>query len=208
VFRLLRKVLTEFNHRAGMSVQRTYLYRIARQGGWSAVAANNQNLTWELLSPERVDLLEEIVWFKVCDGLKRLRRGDLCYTVCIDGHLAHCSWVQRSGSHPITEAGVSVRVGSGEFWIYDCCTPAWARGQGIYPATLQLIINDHFEAGYCTAWIYTSRENLASQKGILRAGFGLVGTSVALRVGSRYYRIGRANRGQSFPVRCCPKKST
>ena len=57
-------------------------------------------------------------------------------------------------------------------------------------------MNDHFAEGYCTAWIYTSREDIASQKGILRAGFGLVATLGALRVGSHCYRIGRAYQGQ------------
>jgi hypothetical protein len=132
----------------------------------------------------------------VSDGLKRLHRGDRCYTVSVDGHLAHYSWVQRAGSHPITEAGLFAPVGSGEFWIYDCRTVERARGRGIYPATLERIVNDHFEEGYCTAWIYTSRENIASQKGIFRAGFGLVATLGALRVGSHYYRMGHANQGQ------------
>lgn len=130
------------------------------------------------------------------DGLKRLHRGDLCYTVCVDGYLAHYSWVQRSGSHPITEAGLSVPVGSGEFWIYNVRTVERARGKRILPATLERIVNDHFEEGYCTAFIYTSRENIAAQKGILRAGFGLVATLGALRVGSHYYRTGHANQGQ------------
>jgi RimJ/RimL family protein N-acetyltransferase len=132
----------------------------------------------------------------VSDGLQRLHRGDRCYTVCIDGRLAHYSWVQLSGAHPITEAGVAVPVGNGEFWIYHCTTVDWARGRGIYPATLERIVNDHFEAGYHTAWIYTSRENIPSQKGILRAGFAQVATLGSLRVGSHYYRMGRTNQGQ------------
>lgn len=147
-------------------------------------------------SPEQVGQLLEIGPFDRSDGLQRLKRGDLCYTVRVDGRLAHYSWVQRSGSHPITEAAETVPVESGEFWIYNCRTVDWAKGKRIYPATLERIINDHFAESYQTAWIYTTRENIASQKGILRAGFEQVATLSALRVGSRYFRLGRADQGQ------------
>jgi hypothetical protein len=196
MFRVLRKVASKVNRYAGLSVQRTYLYRISRPDGWSTVELDDKSISWELLSPERLAGLKDIGPFDVSDGLKRLERGDRCYTVCINGHLAHYSWVQRSGSHPITEAGLWVPVESGEFWIYDCRTVQRARGKGIYPATLKRIVNDHFNEGYCTAWIYTWRENIASQKGILRAGFGLVATLDALRVGTHYYRMGHGSQGQ------------
>ena len=169
---------------------------MSRPDRWLATVAINKSSKCELLSPERVGRLLDVGPFDVSDGLKRLQRGDRCYTVCVDGRLAHYSWVQRSGSHPITEAGASVPVGSGEFWIYNCRTVERARRKGIYSATLERIVNDHFEEGYCTGWIYTSQENIASQKGILRAGFGLVATLVALRVGTHYYRIGRSHQGQ------------
>lgn len=151
---------------------------------------------WELLAPEKVGILSEIGPFDAKDGPLRFQRGDACYVAFLGGRLAHYSWVQRSGSHPITEAGVSVPVGSSEFWIYHCKTVGWARGRRLYPATLERIVNDHFAEGYSTAWIYTSIENIASQKGILRAGFIQVATLRALRVGSHYYRIGQASQGQ------------
>ena len=197
MFRFLRKVASRINRLAGLSIQRTYLYRISRPDGWSSTAGNDKSISWELLSPERIGQLLDIGPFDVSDGLKQLQRGDRCYTVSVDGHLAHYSWVQRSGSHPITEAGLSVPVASGEFWIYSCRTVECARGKGIYPATLQRIVNDHFEEGYRTAWIYTSRENIASQKGILRAGFGRVATLGAFRVGRHYYSMGRPNTGNN-----------
>jgi hypothetical protein len=147
-------------------------------------------------SPEQVGQLLEIGPFDRSDGLQRLKRGDRCYTVLVGGRLAHYSWVQRSGSHPITEAAVTVPVESGELWIYNCRTVDWAKGKRIYPATLEHIINDHFAQGYDTAWIYTTRENIASQKGILRACFAHAATLSALRVGSRYFRLGRTDQGQ------------
>jgi RimJ/RimL family protein N-acetyltransferase len=177
----------------GLSRERTYLYRIAKVDGWSA-SKNGSEWPWELWAPGQVGRLPEIGPFDVNEGLKRLLRGDRCYTVCLDGRLAHYSWVQRSGSHPILEAGTSVPVIAGGFWIYHCMTAAWARGRGIYPSTLIRIVRDHFDAGCSTAWIYTARENIASQRGILRAGFGMVATLDALRVGGRYYPLGRTDQ--------------
>lgn len=196
MFRFLKRVAAKINRMVGLSVQQTYLYRISRPEAWSVGAANEKSLKWELLSPEQVGRLLEMGPFDRSDGLLRMDRGDLCYTVCIDGRLAHYSWVQRSGSHPITEAALTLPVERGQFWIYNCRTVDWAKGKRIYPATLQHIINDHFAQGYQTAWIYTSKENIASQKGILRAGFCQVSTLRALRVGSRYFRSGRGNQGQ------------
>jgi hypothetical protein len=193
MFRFLKGVAAKINRMVGLSVQQTYLYRISEREGWSASAANDKSLTWEMSSPEQVGQLFEIGPFDRSDGLQRLRRGDLCYTVHVDGRLAHYSWVQRSGAHPITEAAATVPVESGEFWIYNCRTVDWARGKRIYPATLEHIIHDHFAQGYGTAWIYTTRENIASQKGILRARFAHVATLSAFRVGRRYFRLGRSD---------------
>jgi hypothetical protein len=167
---------------------------MARPDGFAAAPAAGRGLEWELLSPEAVPGLLDVGAFDVEEGLRRLLRGDRCYTVRVDGRLAHYSWVQASGWHPITEAGISVPVESGELWIYHCMTAAWARGKGIYPATLTRIAGDYFEAGCHTAWIYTTRENRASQKGILRAGFCQVATMDALRAGSHYFRIGRGRQ--------------
>jgi hypothetical protein len=149
-----------------------------------------------LLSSDQVGELREIGPFEASEGLIRLERGDCCYVVRSDGRLAHYSWVQRSGSHPITEAGLSSTVGTGEFWIYNCRTADWARGLRIYPSVLVRIVNEHFAQGNHTAWIYTSSANIASQKGILRAGFVQVATLRALRAGTHYFRISPKYQGQ------------
>ena len=192
MFSLLRRVGAKLDRHLGMSFGQTYLYRLSKADGWSA-PAHDGRLKWELLSPPQVGQLADVGWVDVKESLERLRRGDRCYTVSIDGRMAHYSWVQRSASHPITEAGVSVPVGRGAFWIYHCMTAEWARGRGIYPSTLERIVSDCFAEGDCTAWIYTSKQNVASQKGIERAGFGLVTTLHAVRIGSQYFPLGGRN---------------
>jgi hypothetical protein len=189
MFSFLYRAAAKLNRHLGMSIGQTYLYRLSKTDGWSS-AAQDGRLTWELLNPSQVGKLSQIGWFDENEGLERLRRGDRCYTVSIDGRLAHYSWVQRSSSHPITEAGVSVPVDNGAFWIYHCQTATWARGQGLYPATLERIVQDCFAEGDCTAWIYTSKRNVASQKGIRQAGFDFVTALNAFRMGSQYFPLG------------------
>jgi hypothetical protein len=174
---------------AGLGIEQTYLYRLAYPS-LPSTAPSTAGVTWHLLSPGGLKQLLDIGSVDVSESSKRLHRGDICYVACVDGRLAHYAWVQKTGSHPITDAGVSEQVDPREFWIYDCRTAGWARGRGIYPATLIRIVNEQFEAGCRTAWIYTSRENIASQKGIQRAGFGLLKSLKALRVGRRYYPLG------------------
>ena len=194
MFGFPRKLAAGMNRRVGVGVSRTDLYRRSKPDGWSAPAAGDAGIAWELLSPERVSRLLDIGPFDVSEGLERLRRGELCYTVWMDGRLAHYTWVQVSGSHLIERAGVSVPVLSGEFWPYNGRTAEWARRKGILRATLERIVNDHFGAGYSTALAYAASWNIASQKGMSRAGFAYVQTFTALRVGSHYFRLGRANR--------------
>ena len=189
MWEFLGKLGRRIDRIAGVGVWRTYLYKRSRPVGWAASAAS-EGFRWELLNAEKVGLLREVGPFEVSDGLERLRRGDVCYTVSMDGRLAHFTWVQRSGWHPIREAGVTVPVESGEFWLYNGWTAAWARGKGIYVATLKHIIDDHFDQGYRTAWGYTSQANVTSQKGIGRAGLEMVATLRALRVGSHYFAMG------------------
>jgi hypothetical protein len=189
MFSYVQRAAAKLNRHLGMGLRHTQLYRLSKPDGWSP-ATGGGSLKWELLSPAQASQLQGIGWFDLDECLQRFQRGDRCYTVSIDGRIAHYSWVQRSGSHPITEAGVRVPVEDRAFWIYHCQTAQWARGRGIYPATLEKIVHDSFAEGYCTAWIYTSKQNVASQKGIARAGFGLVTTLRALRMGSQFLPVG------------------
>jgi hypothetical protein len=176
-------------------MHRTFLYRISRPADWSAPDADESGPRWELLDREGLGQLAELGPFDVTDGMRRFDRGDSCYVIRVDGRVAHYSWVQRANSHPITEAGVSVAVEPREIWIYNCRTAKWARGRGYYPATLRRIVREHFDAGFQAAWIYTASDNIASQSGIVRAGFDRVQTLTSLRAGSHYRRLGRRPGG-------------
>ena len=110
-----------------------------------------------------------------------------CYGAWLSGRLVHYSWVQVSGSHFIRKARRYVDIKPGEFWIYECLTSPSARGLGIYPYVLTVIRRDHLRSGG-EGFIYTSEDNVTSQRGILKAGFKLKEILRGLRIGNRYYR--------------------
>ena len=58
-----------------------------------------------------------------------------------------------------------------EFAIVDCETDPIYRGNRLYPATITRILADYKTKGYKTAYMWTYRYNLTSQKGIEHAGF-------------------------------------
>lgn len=121
MLKLIKRAASLWNRRAGVGLVQTYLYGIPKPSH-PATVKSAANVEWELLSPEGLRVLSEFGRFDAKVGSQRLQRGDLCYLASCNGHMAHYSWVQRSGSHPITEAGVIVPVQAGEFWIYDCLT--------------------------------------------------------------------------------------
>lgn len=123
------------------------------------------------------------------EHLARMQRGDACYAVWVEDTLAHAAWVQRAGSHVIEPPGVTREIDAGEICIYNCRTRDTHRGRGLYPATLTRIVDDHLRAGGTGAWIYAAAQNLASQRGIARAGFVLDEQLRAIRIGRDYVAL-------------------
>ena len=196
MFSFLRRIASRIRHLSVVKIQRTYLYRLSKADGWTASAPNNKNIQWEMLEPAGVSRLLDMGWLDVSEGLQRLGRGDCCYTIIADGRLAHYGWVQRSGFHCITEAATSRPIEKGEFWIYHARTAEWARQRGFSKATVRRMVNDHFDAGYSTGWVYASKDNKASRRSVEGAGFALAAIITALRVGGRYYHLRQVNQGQ------------
>ena len=102
--------------------------------------------------------------------LQRLARGCQCYIARIEGRLISYGWItfdeERIGS-----LGLSVRLLSGEGYIWDCATLATYRGQRLYPALLSHMLRELRAANFWRAWIGMDADNLSSQAGVTRAGF-------------------------------------
>ena len=105
----------------------------------------------------------------------RVKRGELGFMAFRDGRLVHLAWVgHREEIVAETEIGPQCRLSlenSGHL-IYDCWTPPWARGSGVYTEMLKTLCRIAVPEGK-DVWIHCERGNTASRIGIEKAGFTL-----------------------------------
>jgi hypothetical protein len=170
-------------------VEQTFLYACS-----AAEPMPVEDVRITTIAPEQIDDIGSVGPYERTDVRARLVRGDTCYGAWHRGELAHFSWVQTRGVHQIAPAGITVGVEPGAFWIYNCRTHAAHRGAGLYTRVIAQIAHDAFAAGggMKMGWIYTTASNVASQRGIVKAGFVQCDTFRALHIGRRY----RALRGR------------
>ena len=137
------------------------------------------------LQPDELEQALRVRSIEPLEIQERYERGDACYVGLVNGRPGHFSWVQTRGRHEISDAGISIPVAEDEVWIYHCHTAPWCRGLRLYPLALSTILLHARADGAKRAWIYTTRDNVSSRRGILRAGFKLDLSLRALRVGPR-----------------------
>jgi len=92
------------------------------------------------------------------------------YEVRVDGAIAHISWlIPRSEDRRILPRVLKLRDGEAE--ITACLTLPEFRGRGIYPYAIRAIAREAGELGIRRLYMKTKTDNLASQRGIEKAGF-------------------------------------
>lgn len=190
---MFQRIASRLDRIAGIGIEETLFYE-RRAGSVEANVSVNADIAIERSNAYDPRVFRDVPYTSEKTARSRFDNGDVCYTAYLDDQLAHCSWVRRSGIQAVPEAGLDYPVASGEFWIYHCWTASWARGKRVYPTILTRINADHFAGGYQLARIYTSRTNIASQHGIVRAGFALIYTRRALWFGSHRWSIGGERR--------------
>jgi RimJ/RimL family protein N-acetyltransferase len=92
------------------------------------------------------------------------------YGIWADGMIVTYGWVAYT-AEPLGNSGVSFRIKPGDVYIYDCATRPAYQGRGYYTTLLRGIAADQAQRGVQRAWIATEAGNIASQRGIDRAGF-------------------------------------
>jgi hypothetical protein len=112
---------------------------------------------------------------------KRLESGRQCYAAWVDGQIAAYGWVSFA-EEDIGELNLRIKLLPGECYIWDCATLPAFREKLLYSALLIHILTELQAQNICRAWIGADLENLASQKGIARAGFHHVADLVIERV--------------------------
>jgi len=111
---------------------------------------------------------------------QRFATGRRCYGALVENHLAAYGWVTFDEEN-IGEMGLRIRLVPGEAYIWDCATAPPYRRRGLYTALLAHIIGELRAEGLCRGWIGADGDNVASQKGIARAGFRPVADLLAAR---------------------------
>ena len=123
------------------------------------------------LGPASLDLLVGAASGSPTDEiLHRFDAGSRCYAARVDGRLASYGWVSFR-EESVGELNLRVRLLPGEAYIWDCFTLPEYRRQGLYSALLGYILSHLEEGSVCRTWIGTDTDNIASQRGIARAGF-------------------------------------
>ncbi len=110
---------------------------------------------------------------------ERMQRGHQPWLAWIDEEPAGWGWVATREAG-ISELGIEIDLGSDERYLWDFVTPPAWRGRGIYTALLHTILDRDGAARY---WIGHDEGNVASARGITKAGFRQVGTAQRLEDG-------------------------
>lgn len=101
-----------------------------------------------------------------------LARGDEGYYVYLDGVVVHRTWCVRGpGTVRLWHSYGHLALGPGDACIHYCATAPAARGRGLYPQVIAHVAEDALARGASRVLIWAERENVASQRGIERAGF-------------------------------------
>ncbi len=128
-----------------------------------------------------LDLLAELSGLPVSEVQARLDAGHRPYLARLDGAPVAYGWVATRAAS-IGALGISFSVPRGTRYLGDFVTlPRW-RGRGIYPRLLRAILKREGEAD--RFWIGHDTPNVASARGILKAGFTRVGEIYRLPDGS------------------------
>ncbi len=107
---------------------------------------------------------------------RRLERGHRLYLARLGDDVVGWGWAAtREGA--VGELGLAFAIPPRGRYLWDFVTlPAW-RGRGIYPRVIQAMLEEEDADRF---WIGHDLENVASGRGILRAGFRPVGEVYAL----------------------------
>jgi hypothetical protein len=115
---------------------------------------------------------------------KRLESGKRCYTAWVGDGLAAYGWISFQ-EEAIGELNLRVRLLPGEAYIWDCATLPPYRQNGLYSALLAGMLAGLQADQFCRTWIGANLENVASQRGMRRAGFHHVADLVLAKVFAR-----------------------
>lgn len=100
--------------------------------------------------------------------------GNRPYLAYLDGEAVACGWCTGVAIE-IGELDLAFSLPSGNRYLWGFVTAAPWRGRGLYPHLLQAMLRGECGDDANRAWIGHAPDNVASARGILKAGFRRVG---------------------------------
>jgi len=102
--------------------------------------------------------------------VERLRSGHRFFGFKMDGRVAAYFWFSISCVVPLS-LGAKAEIPTGAGYIWDCRTAPEFRGRGLYASGLRLLVDVNRAEGRSLTLIACDADNVASRKGIDKAGF-------------------------------------
>ncbi len=134
------------------------------------------------LEPDSARDLTAVIGSPSMDEIRRrFEAGARCYAAWVGSDLAAYGWVSFEEEY-VGEFNLWVRLVPGEAYIWDCFTLPAFRQRGLYSALLAHILAELEHDNECRVWIGADMDNVASQRGIARAGFRPIADMVLARV--------------------------
>jgi len=127
---------------------------------------------------ELADVMDGVVMAEI---QKRFETGRRCYAARVAGSLAAYGWVSFTDEF-IGELNLRLQLLPGEAYIWNCATLPGFRQNNLYSALLLYIVQELHKEHLSRVWIGADLDNIASQRGIARAGFTYVADLVIARV--------------------------
>lgn len=120
---------------------------------------------------------------------ERIKKGHTPFVALEHGDIVHVVWLRVEDRVATSELGENFvfEIGRRVGLMYDAWTPLEARGRGIYPATIQLLSRHIRELGL-EPWIYVESTNLASRRGLEKAGMKVRHRMIRYRLFHRLQR--------------------
>jgi len=106
------------------------------------------------------------------DAQQRYERGHRLWLALLGDVVAGWGWVAAREA-AIGQLGVGFTIPPGNRYLWDFATLPDYRGRGVYPALLQAVLR--LETSADRFWIGHDTGNVASRRGILKAGFQELG---------------------------------
>ena len=118
-------------------------------------------------SPEN-KLIYEVQEKRVIDP--RFDRGEKCYVAIINKRVTSYIWSSK-GSVGVDEINMAIKPSANEVYLYDAFTIEKWRGNNLYPTVLKLALETAEKEKLKRSLIFVEHKNLASRKGVSKAGF-------------------------------------